>query len=258
MRWLVFAAVLVVWQFAVRAVSSGRQMDFPPPSAIAQRMAQLWFSGPADHLFLTPEATGNILPSVARLLTGWGLAAVAGVSVGLVLGRWPAALDVVDPVIQFSRAIPPPTLVPLFIVLFKLGTTMHVAVIAFGVVWPVLLNTIEGARSVDPVQLDTARSFHLTAAQRLGWVVLPATAPKIFAGLRISLSLAVILMVISEMVGSTNGIGFSLISAQQNFQVTDVWAAIVLLGILGYLLNTALLWTEHRVLAWHQGTRGLD
>jgi len=258
MRWLVFAAVLVVWQFAVRAVSSGRQMDFPPPSAIAQRMAQLWFSGPADHLFLTPEATGNILPSVARLLTGWGLAAVAGVSVGLVLGRWPAALDVVDPVIQFSRAIPPPTLVPLFIVLFKLGTTMHVAVIAFGVVWPVLLNTIEGARSVDPVQLDTARSFHLTAAQRLGWVVLPATAPKIFAGLRISLSLAVILMVISEMVGSTNGIGFSLISAQQNFQVTDVWAAIVLLGILGYLLNTALLWTEHRVLAWHRGTRGLD
>jgi ABC-type nitrate/sulfonate/bicarbonate transport system permease component len=88
--------------------------------------------------------------------------------------------------------------------------------------------------------------------------VLPATGPKIFAGLRVSLSLAVILMVISEMVGSSNGIGFSLITAQQGLQVTDMWAAIALLGILGYLLNTMLLWTERRMLAWHASARGID
>jgi ABC-type nitrate/sulfonate/bicarbonate transport system permease component len=128
---------------------------------------------------------------------------------------------------------------------------MKVLMIAFGVVWPILLNTIDGVQSVEQLYVDTGRVYGVTRSERLVRIVLPAAAPKIFAGLRVSLSIAVILMVISEMVATTNGLGFQIIQAQRSFKVLDMWAGIVLLGVLGYLLNTALLAVEGRVLHWH-------
>jgi ABC-type nitrate/sulfonate/bicarbonate transport system permease component len=133
---------------------------------------------------------------------------------------------------------------------------MQVATIACGIVWPVLINTADGARNVDRLHLDTARVFRLTAAQRLLRVVLPSAAPKILAGLRLSLSLALILMVFSEFVGSNSGIGYRLLIAQQNFETVDMWAAIAVLGVLGYLLNSAFLLVEARFLRWHRGATG--
>jgi ABC-type nitrate/sulfonate/bicarbonate transport system permease component len=127
---------------------------------------------------------------------------------------------------------------------------MRVSVILFGVAWPILLNTIDGARKVEPAQLDIARVFRLSRPVRLLMIVLPAAAPRIFAGLRISLSLSIILMVTSELVGATDGIGFFLSNAKKGFQLPEMWSAIVLLGILGYLLNTALLSIERRILGW--------
>ena len=256
LRWAVFAGAVVVWQIAVNFVPEEKKLFFPPPTKIAKRVHEMWFSGPADHVFLTAQATANILPSLGRMLIAWALAAVVGIAAGVLLGRSRRALDYVDPLIQFSRAIPPPAAVPLFIVLFKLGNTMRISVIVFGVIWPILLNAIEGARSVEGVQLDIARVFRLTSSQRLFRIVLPASAPKIFAGLRISLSMALVLMVISEMVGSTDGIGFMLNDAKASFMLPDMWACIVLLGFLGYVFNALLLWTERRLLGWHRGLRG--
>jgi ABC-type nitrate/sulfonate/bicarbonate transport system permease component len=256
LRWLVFAGAVGAWQLATRLVPEERELFFPPPSVIATRMMEMWFSGPAAHGFLTPQATGNILPSLGRLLVGWSIAAVAGVVIGVLLGRSQRALDYVDPLIQFSRAIPPPAAIPVFIVLFKLGDTMRISVIIFGVIWSILLNAIEGARSVEAVQLDIARVFRLTAAERLLRIVLPAAAPKIFAGLRISLSMSLILMVVSEMIGSTDGIGFMLNDAKSSFMLPDMWACIVLLGFLGYAFNAVFLWIERHLLAWHRGVRG--
>jgi ABC-type nitrate/sulfonate/bicarbonate transport system permease component len=163
----------------------------------------------------------------------------------------------VDPLLQFARAIPPVTLAPVFIVIFKIGTQMEIATIVFGTIWPILLNTMAGARSVDPIQVETARVFRLPWHERLTWLVLPASLPKIFAGLRLSMSLALILMVFSELVGSTDGIGYEMNNAANAFDLTTLWAGIVLLGILGYLLNTVLIVVENRVLAWHRGARQL-
>jgi len=135
---------------------------------------------------------------------------------------------------------------------------MQLASIVFSAIWPVLLNAADGARSVDPLQMDTARVFKLPARDRVLSIIFPSALPKIFAGVRLSLSLSLILMVFSELLpGTANGIGFELTDAQSRSDLPTVWAAIVLLGILGYALNAILLAVERRVLAWHRGSRGM-
>jgi ABC-type nitrate/sulfonate/bicarbonate transport system permease component len=246
-RWIVLALGLVVWQAVTSYV---RDSYFPTPVTIVRKMRELWFAGPANHFFLTDEAIANILPSLGRLLSGWAIGGAVGIVVGLMLGRSRTALDYVDPLINFGRALPAPALLPLFLVLFKIGTPVQLATIVFGVVWPVLLNTIHGAQSVDPVQVETARAFGTPRFRRLFAVILPAALPKIFAGLRIGLALSLVLMVISELVGATNGIGYQFQVASHSFDLPATWAWIALLGILGNLLNWIFLGVERRALAW--------
>lgn len=255
-RWAVFLVFVLAWQLAAAAAGSP---FFPPPLEIVGGLGQLWFSGPIWSAFLSDLALDNLVPSLARMLGGWASAALLGVIIGLALGRSRTALDYVGPMFAFARAIPPPTLVPVFILFFALGTPMQLATIIFGVIWPVLLNTVDGARSLDPTQIETARAFRLPRRQWFFGVVLPAATPKIFAGLRVSLSLSLILMVISELIGSTNGLGYLLKQAQQGFDYVMMWTIVVLLGVLGYLLNTLLLVIERKVLAWqpkHAGKSG--
>lgn len=253
-RWLVFAGCVAVWQVVAASARSGY---FPTPVTIGGRMAELWLSGPAAHMFLGKSVTSDVLPSLARMFGGWAVAAVLGVSLGVVLGRSRVALSVLSPLLAFFRAIPPPTLLPVFLVLFHIGTPMEIATIIFGVIWPTLLNTIDGVRAVDTTKLDTARVFRLSRPQWVFGVLLPTAAPKIFAGLRISLSLALILMVISELVGSTDGLGYQLTIAQGGFDFPTMWAVVVLLGVIGYVVNALLSAVEHRALSWHRGAMGV-
>ena len=251
-RWVVLIAGAAAWQLWASAHHSP---FFPPPSAIVARMYHVWFSGPAAHLFLTPNATGNILPSLGRTLAGLAIATVIGVPLGIAIGRSRAVSGYLEPLLQFGRAVPVVTMAPVFLALFKIGTQMEVATIAFGTVWPVLLNTIDGASSVDPLQLETARAFRLSRGQRLTALIVPSAMPKIFTGFRLSLSLALILMVFSELVGSSNGIGYEMVNAQNSFDLPLLWCTIVLLGILGYLLNALLGGVERLMLSWHRGAR---
>ena len=254
-RWLVLLAVAVAWQLA----TIGRQsVFFPPLTEILSQARDAWLSGPASSAFLTPAVASDVVPSLGRLLGGWLLAVVAGVAVGTAIGLVRNLADYLDPVIEFVRAIPPPAMIPPFIVVLGLGSDMKVALIAVGVVWPILLNTIDGVRAVDPVLVDTGRTLRTGRLRRLRLIVLPSAAPRIFAGLRVSLSLSLILMVISEMVAATGGIGFTLVQAERSFAIRQMWAGILLLGLLGYLLNTLLLVVERRVLAWHRGARGRE
>lgn len=205
---------------------------FPSPCAIIARSAELWLSGPPSHLFLGDGVFHDIIPSLVRLLAGWCFAIAAGVSLGILIGRSRLASDFLDPPLQFLRAIPGPALVPVLIILLGTESTMRITLIAFGSVWPVLLNTIEGIRTIDPIALDTAGVFVLPPGARLRRIILPAAMPKIFAGMRVALALAVILMVISELVASTNGVGYRIQNAQLLFLLTDMWCGIVLLAVL--------------------------
>ena len=245
--------LVIVWEYAARKAGS---IFFPPPSDILHRAVTLWLSGPPSRLFLSGSVFQDVIPSLLRLLGGWALAVLVGVPLGILIGRSRNLSDFFNPALQFLRAIPGPALIPVFIILLGTESTMRVTLIAFGCVWPILLNTIEGTRTVDPVQLDTVKAFRIPRHARLWRIVLPAAMPKIFAGMRVPLSLAVILMVVSELVASTSGIGYRIQNAQIMFLLTDMWCGIVLLALIGYTLNWLFLKVEKRVLAWHRGARG--
>ncbi|MGW2485852.1 ABC transporter permease [Streptomyces sp. NPDC001606] len=249
LRWTVLLLALCGWEATARV---RRSVYFPPPLRIARHARDLWFSGPAGRLFLTPAAVDTILPSLGRMAAGFGLAALAGIALGIAVGRSRRAYALCNPVLQFARAVPPPALVPVFVVVFDFGTPMQVASIAFSAVWPVLVNSAEGARATDPLRLDVARVLRLTGPERLWFLLLPSALPRIFAGLRLSLSLSLVLMVFSELLpGSDDGIGFTLTDAQTRSDLLTVRSALLLLGALGYLLNTGLLAVERRLV----GTR---
>jgi ABC-type nitrate/sulfonate/bicarbonate transport system permease component len=246
-------ALIILWEFAARKAGS---IFFPPPSEILYRAATLWLSGKPQRLFLSDSVFQDVLPSIFRLLLGWALAVLIGIPFGILIGRSRNLSDLVNPSLQFLRAIPGPALIPIFIILLGTESTMRVTLIAFGSIWPILLNTIEGTHTVDPVQLDTALAFQIPRHARLWRIVLPAAMPKIFAGMRVSLALAVILMVVSELVASTSGIGYRIQNAQIMFLLTDMWCGIILLALIGYTLNLLFLQFEKRVLTWHRGARG--
>jgi ABC-type nitrate/sulfonate/bicarbonate transport system permease component len=251
-RWIVLVVGVAAWQLWASLAQSS---FFPEPSKIINRMYHLWFSGPVTHVFLTSDATGNILPSLGRVLASLAIATAIAFPLGIALGRSRTVTDYLNPLLQFARALPVVTMAPVFFALFKLGTQMEIATIVFGTIWPILLNTIDGAASVDPVQLETARAFKFSRWERLTRVIIPSTLPRAFAGFRLSLSLSLILMVFSELVGSTDGIGYEMNNASNSFDLPLLWSTIVLLGILGYLLNALLTGAERRMLAWHTTNR---
>jgi ABC-type nitrate/sulfonate/bicarbonate transport system permease component len=246
-RLVVLAAAVAAWQLGTQAADNP---FFLPPSQIVPDMYHQWFAGPASHLWLTPDATANLLPSVGRMLAGWVIGAVAGITLGVAIGRLPLLADLTEPIVHFARAVPAPVILPVFLFVFNIGTPMEVAAIVFGVIWPVLLNSIDGARHVHPGHLETARAFRIPPATRLARIILPSAAPKILAGLRLSLALALVLMIVSEFVGSTNGIGREMLEDQSVFNVPGMWGVVVLLGLLGLVLNAAFGLLERRVLAW--------
>ncbi|WP_018682542.1 ABC transporter permease [Actinokineospora enzanensis] len=236
-RWAVFVVVLIAWQLVTTAADS---VFFPTPIKIALDLQ--------DKLF-SPLLTKHILPGMGRMLFGWAVAGVIGVALGLLLGRSRVAVAYLGPVFTFLRSIPPPLMVPFFAASIGI-TRMQLPVIIFGSLWPVLLNSVDGARAVDATKVDTARVFRLSGPQWALRVLLPSALPKVFAGLRLSLSLALILMVVAELRGSEYGIGNQLQYARSDFDPLAMWSWIVLLGLLGYLLNSLLLLLERRALAW--------
>lgn len=250
-RWGALLALGVLWEGVARLAGSP---FFPPLSKVLERFVQTWFSGPASSLFLTDRVGTDLAPSLVRLFSGWGLGVVLGILLGVAIGRSRVFGDYVEPIIHFARAIPPPALLPIFFILLGIGDEMKISLIAFAVIWPVLLNTIDGVRSVEALHIDTARVFEFPRSKVFFGIMLPSAAPKIFAGLRVSLAVALIVMVIAEM-SSTSGIGYNVVIAQRSFQMLDMWAGILVLGIIGYVLTALLSLVESRVTRWHQGSR---
>jgi ABC-type nitrate/sulfonate/bicarbonate transport system permease component len=208
------------------------------------------------HMWLFSQFGTNVVPSLERIAMGFGLAVLAGIAIGIPLGLSPKARLWAVPHIEYWRAVPPPALLPIFVILLhSIGTSQKVAFIAFFCLFPVLLNTIDGVRGIDPTLVDTGRSYGMGRFERVWRIVLPAALPQISAGMRNSLSLAVITMVLSEYFSSTSGIGYVLLISKNTFQLAPMWAAIVLIGLLGYLLNLLFLLAERRLLAWHRGWR---
>jgi ABC-type nitrate/sulfonate/bicarbonate transport system permease component len=160
------------------------------------------------------------------------------------------------PSIQFSRALPAVALVPVSVTLLGIGDLPKILLIAFVSLFPILMNTIDGVRAVDKQLEDVGRSFRLSRRQRVFAIQLPTAAPRIFAGMRVALQFAFIMMVVTELVAATEGIGFVTLNAQQSFRITEMWSGMILLGLLGAALNAAFLVLERRILRWHYRSTG--
>lgn len=226
--------------------ASSESFYFPPLSQILERLVEVWFG---DRLL------ADVVPSLVRLSIGYAIAALLAITLGVLIGTYRTLRGLLEPVLEFFRAIPPPVLVPILLLVFGIGDTMKVVVIALGCLWPILLNTVEGVRAVDSVLSDTARTYRVSGAARLRHLVLPAASPQIFAGLRQGLSVAIILMVISELFAASNGLGFAIVQFQRSFAIPEMWSGILLLGLLGVALSLLFRLVERRLLGWYHGLR---
>jgi ABC-type nitrate/sulfonate/bicarbonate transport system permease component len=236
-------AVLVIWGL----LSAGSETYyFPPLTSIFSRFADIW---------LFDRFWSDAVPSLVRMGLGYGIAIVVAISAGVALGLSRRARLAVNPIVEFLRAIPPPAMLPFAMLVLGIGDAMKVFLIAFVCLWPILLNTIDGVTGVDLTLRETTRVYGANSVDKIRLVIMPAAAPQIFAGMRTSLSLALILMVISEMRASTNGIGFFVLQSQRSFAIPEMWSGIFLIGILGYSLNAVFVLIERWVLRWHRAAR---
>lgn len=238
--------LLVIWGVSATIASP---KFFPAPWTIWDAFVRTWI-GPAFF--------SDVIPSLARLVLGIVLAVVLGIAAGAVIGRVQWLRELVSPVLEFFRAIPPPAMIPIIAVLLGATDTMKVFVIVIGSIWPVLLNTVDGVKSTDSVMQETSRSFALTRWEKIRYLILPAASPRIMAGVRQTLSIALILMVISEMFLSASGLGYQIVFFQRNYLIAEMWSGIVLLGLIGIALAVVFGLAEKRVLAWYHGIKEVE
>jgi ABC-type nitrate/sulfonate/bicarbonate transport system permease component len=238
--------LLVTWWFA----SADSQSFYQPPlETIIKAFPGTWT---ADRL------RGDVLPSLIRLIIGYGVALLAGITLGVLVGANRRLRALVEPILEFLRAIPPPVLVPVLILVAGLGNPTKVLVIVVGGIWPVLLNTVEGVRGVDEVLADTCRSYRIGGWLRLRSFILRAASPQIVVGARQALSISIIMMVIGELLGATDGLGYTVVEFQRGFQIPEMWSGVFVLGLLGVVLSVIFQLVERRVLGWYHGARAAE
>jgi ABC-type nitrate/sulfonate/bicarbonate transport system permease component len=228
------------WVWSARSTS----LYFPPLSSILVSFGTTWFGeGFGEHL----------VPSLQNLAIGYVLGSAFGVAGGAAIGLVRPLERMLAPFIEYARAMPPPALLPFAILLLGIGAVMKVGLIAFGVLFVVLLNTIDGVRAGEPALHDVGAVYRVPFRYRLFGIVLAGALPQIMAGLRTGLSLALLLTIISEMVAANHGIGYFILQAQQNFAYVEMWSGMLLLALFGLILNLAFAMIERRVLFWQAG-----
>jgi ABC-type nitrate/sulfonate/bicarbonate transport system permease component len=204
-----------------------------------------------------PELRIDVLPSVARTLMGYVIGCSLGIALGITLGYFRTLDPWARPSLEFFRAVPLPAVLPIAILVIGPTNTMRIAVIGFATFWPVLVNALDGTRSVEPTYVETARVAGLGRFTIVRRVIFPAALPAIFAGMRTGLGTALVVMVLSEMVASSNGLGFLVLQAQRQFNMPQMVAGVILLGVLGVMLTAMFSFIERHVLVWYHGLKGI-
>ena len=240
---LFLLALLVIWESAAQSEWINA-LIIPAPSKIASIFSELFISG---------QIPWQILASLKRAAAGYFLAAAVFIPLGILMGLSEQIYRLLEVVVEMLRPVPPPVVIPVALLFFGLGDEMKIFVIFFSCAWPILLNTLDGVRGIDWVLVNTGRTFGLTRRKIIWQVILPACSPQIVTGLRVSLPIMLILVVISEMVGSTDGIGYFVLDAQRRFKVAQMYAGMLALALLGYGLNQLFNLIVRRLLPWQSG-----
>jgi len=234
---------LALWE-ALPRLGIVSEAYLSPPSAVVASIAQLIDNG---------QLWKHVAASLQRSLWGLLLASFAGVVLGLLIGGFKRLATIVDPVLQLFRQTSAFALFPVFILFLGIGELSKVAIIFWASFWPVLLSTVSGVKQVDRLLVNSALS--MGASQRFIFfkVVLPASLPSIFTGVRLAGAYSITALVAAEMIGAHSGLGFLTLNSQETFQIPTMYAGILLLAVLGLLLNYLLALLERRLLRWRKG-----
>ena len=232
--------ILALWQF-VAAMKLTPGINLPELTATLVRAYEL--------RFVLLVELGHTL---GRALTGYGLAVITMIPLGLAMGRSRLLDGLLDPVIEVLRPLPTPAIIPLIMLLAGIGDAAKIGIIFFGAAFPILINTAASVRGLHPMIPLTTRALRLTRLEAFVLAYLPAATPQIIAGCRISLSLALLIAVTAEMLLSTDGLGVFLQRSQETFLFTDVLAGIIVLAACAFTINRLFIALEHRLLFWHK------
>ncbi|GAA3646541.1 ABC transporter permease [Microbacterium marinilacus] len=235
--------IVAIWWLGTRGTTNP---FVPKPDLMLSDLVSVWIG---------PLLVEQVTPSLYRLLVGLGGAIVVGTLLGVLIGSSRVARRMTGPIFEFIRAVPPPVLLPVLLLIMGIDDRSKIFLIFLGCLWPILLNAIDGVRSVDPVLSETTASYGMTGWTRFRHFVLPAALPRIMTGIRLALPIAIILMVVSEMYAATDGIGYRVMLFKQTFQNGPMWAGILLIGLIGVVIAAVYGWIERRSLAWYHGQR---
>lgn len=238
------ATLLLLWQ-GLADLQFISQAFFPSPSRTLVELTRQIVEG---DLWRPLEATAY------RMFCGWVLASLAGVVLGAAIGFSRAARDYLEPLLEFMRPLPASAVIPVAILFLGFSNTMTIAVIAFGAVWPVLLGSLHGFVSIEPQLADVAAALRLPRLQSFVKIAVPNALPDILAGARVSLAIALILAVVTEMQASQTGLGQNILLAQRSFRSPELYAGLVTLGIVGFAINHGIVLLERRLLRWRGST----
>jgi len=240
--------LLALWEGA-SALGWLKPFQFPPPSRIAAASWEMVVAG-----FPTGTRIGqHALVTLQRIFTGFALATVAAIPLGLLIGRVPALDQLTLPIVTFARSVATLSLLPLALLWFGLGETSKVMLIAYACFWVMLTNAIAAAKYVDPVLVRAARTMDVRGPALFFEVILPAATPRLLAGARVAIGIGFMVIVGAEMIATVAGLG-ALIMEARTFYRTDVSiVGMIALGVLGFAFTAGLAWLEGRLLPWHRG-----
>ena len=239
-------AVLIVWHFA----TYGQKFTLiPPPSDVALALWDLAFGGINDDAY-SRTLHIHLLASLSRVYGGFAIAAALALPLGLLIGRIALIRQVLDPTLQVLRPIPVTAWLPLAMIMFGLGPRSAFFLVCLGAFYPILINTIFGVRSVDPRLFEAASMLGCTGTAQFFRVVLPASLPAIFTGLRLGLGFAWVVIVVGEMTGVQTGLGAIIMEARQLSRTEIVLCGMIVIGVAGFISDRLVMLLGKRLLRW--------
>ena len=244
---------LAIWWLVTDGLGIANTLLLPSPVAVAESVVHLAAS---PHLFSGDlyggSLIGNILISLGRVLAGFGISAVAGIMLGLLIGTSRTLFALSDPVLQLARQVPPISYIPLALIWFGLTETSIIFIIVAGAFWPIFLNTVAGIHATRPVLVRAASALGATRWQLILRVYLASALPQIFTGLRLSFGLAWSAVVAAELIGSSAGIGYLVMHARLIIATPDVVAGMLAIGAMGVVADIAFVAAERRLFVYQR------
>ncbi|MFJ8248132.1 ABC transporter permease [Peribacillus asahii] len=239
---IVLIALFLLWEIAPR-IGLVDEAFFPRFSNVLIAWWEMVKSG---------ELFAHFLASIIRSISGFALALVIAIPLGLLIGWYPLTRELLNPVLELFRNTAPLALLPVFMLFLGIDETSKISIILFACTWPILLNTIAAVGSVDPLLIKSARSMNISSFKLFYKVILPASVPTMFTGIRMAGSSAILILIAAEMVGAKEGLGYLITYSQYNFMIPEMYAGILTISVLGLFINYGLLSIEKRLSRWKQ------